>query len=124
MTLDDASTEIGHRTDRVCLYFSFAVLYHYVAVLVIGIGNGKGILGKSVKESFLGVTVVLEGMYLEIDGREVGVQFIGKFNVSNLLAVYGAAVMLGKSPEDVLEVFYKENKDRIENIVAIIEDAK
>ena len=28
-----------------------------------------------------------EGMYLEIDGREVGVQFIGKFNVSNLLAV-------------------------------------
>lgn len=45
-----------------------------------------------------------EGMYLEIDGREVGVQFIGKFNVSNLLAVYGAAVMLGKKPEDVLVV--------------------
>ena len=45
-----------------------------------------------------------EGMYLEIDGREVGVQFIGKFNVSNLLAVYGAAVMLGEKPEDVLVV--------------------
>jgi UDP-N-acetylmuramoyl-L-alanyl-D-glutamate--2,6-diaminopimelate ligase len=45
-----------------------------------------------------------EGMYLEIDGREVGVQFIGKFNVSNLLAVYGAAVMLGKQPEDILLV--------------------
>ncbi len=44
------------------------------------------------------------GMYLEIDGREVGVQFIGKFNVSNLLAVYGAAVMLGKEPEDILVV--------------------
>ena len=43
-----------------------------------------------------------EGMYLDIDGREVGVQFIGKFNVSNLLAVYGAAVMLGKAPEDIL----------------------
>lgn len=43
-----------------------------------------------------------EGMYLEIDGHEVGVQFIGKFNVSNLLAVYGAAIMLGKEPEDVL----------------------
>ena len=42
------------------------------------------------------------GMYLEVDGREVGVQFIGKFNVSNLLAVYGAAVMLGQKPEDVL----------------------
>ena len=45
-----------------------------------------------------------EGMYLEIDGREVGVQFIGKFNVSNLLAVYGTAVMLGQKPEDVLVV--------------------
>ena len=43
-----------------------------------------------------------EGMYLEVNGKEVGVQFIGKFNVSNLLAVYGAAVMLGKDPEDVL----------------------
>ena len=45
-----------------------------------------------------------EGMHLEIDGREVGVQFIGKFNVSNLLCVYGAAVMLGKQPEDILVV--------------------
>ena len=45
-----------------------------------------------------------EGMYLEINGQEVGVQFIGKFNVSNLLAVYGAAVMLGKKPEDILVV--------------------
>jgi len=45
-----------------------------------------------------------EGMYLEIDGREVGVQFIGKFNVSNLLAVYGAAVMLGKKPADILVI--------------------
>ena len=45
-----------------------------------------------------------EGMYLEINGREVGVQFIGKFNVSNLLCVYGAAVMLGKQPEDVLVI--------------------
>jgi UDP-N-acetylmuramoyl-L-alanyl-D-glutamate--2,6-diaminopimelate ligase len=34
----------------------------------------------------------------------VGVQFIGKFNVSNLLCVYAAAVMLGQQPEDVLVV--------------------
>ena len=45
-----------------------------------------------------------EGMYLDMDGHEVGVQFIGKFNVSNLLAVYGAAVMLGQKPEEVLLV--------------------
>lgn len=43
-----------------------------------------------------------EGMYLEIDGKEVGVHFIGKFNVSNLLAVYGTARMLGKSAEEIL----------------------
>ena len=45
-----------------------------------------------------------EGMYLDVDGREVGVQFIGKFNVSNLLAVYGAARMLGKERDDILVV--------------------
>lgn len=45
-----------------------------------------------------------EGMYLEIDGKEVGVQFIGKFNVSNLLAVYGTAKCLGKSTDDILLV--------------------
>ncbi|MGP1590668.1 MAG: UDP-N-acetylmuramoyl-L-alanyl-D-glutamate--2,6-diaminopimelate ligase [Prevotella sp.] len=43
-----------------------------------------------------------EGMYLEVDGREVGVRFIGKFNVSNLLAVYGASVMLQQQPENIL----------------------
>lgn len=42
------------------------------------------------------------GMYLNVDGNDVGVQFIGKFNVSNLLAVYGAARMLGKQPEEIL----------------------
>ena len=39
---------------------------------------------------------------LRLMGKEVGVQFIGKFNVSNLLAVYGAAIMLGKKPEEIL----------------------
>lgn len=45
-----------------------------------------------------------EGMYLDINGKEVSVTFIGKFNASNLLAVYGAACMLGKKPEEVLLV--------------------
>ncbi len=43
-----------------------------------------------------------EGMYLEMDGQEVGVQFVGKFNVSNLLAVYATAVLLGEEKMDVL----------------------
>lgn len=46
----------------------------------------------------------LEGMLLDIDGREVSVSFVGRFNVSNLLAVYGAAVMLGREPDEVLRV--------------------
>ncbi|MBQ0019590.1 MAG: UDP-N-acetylmuramoyl-L-alanyl-D-glutamate--2,6-diaminopimelate ligase [Bacteroidales bacterium] len=43
-----------------------------------------------------------EGMNLEMDGTEVFVQFVGRFNVSNLLAVYGAARMMGRSKEEVL----------------------
>lgn len=46
----------------------------------------------------------IEGMLLDIDSREVSVRFVGRFNVSNLLAVYGAAVMLGHTPEEVLRV--------------------
>lgn len=43
-----------------------------------------------------------EGMLLSINNVEVNVQFIGRFNASNLLAVYGAACLLGKKPEEVL----------------------
>ncbi|MBQ0048677.1 MAG: UDP-N-acetylmuramoyl-L-alanyl-D-glutamate--2,6-diaminopimelate ligase [Bacteroidales bacterium] len=43
-----------------------------------------------------------EGMALEIDGTEVFVQFVGRFNVSNLLAVYATARMMGRSKEEVL----------------------
>ena len=43
-----------------------------------------------------------EGMLLDINNREVNVQFVGRFNASNLLAVYGAACLLGKQPEEVL----------------------
>ena len=61
-----------------------------------------------------------EGMYLDINGKEVGVQFIGKFNVSNLLAVYGAAVMLGKKPEDILVILstLKSVNGRLEPILS------
>lgn len=45
-----------------------------------------------------------DGMLLEINKVEVFVQFIGKFNASNLLAVYGTACMLGKRPEEVLTI--------------------
>ena len=46
----------------------------------------------------------IEGMLLSIDGTEVSVSFVGRFNVSNLLAVYGAALQLGFDRQDVLRV--------------------
>lgn len=42
-----------------------------------------------------------EGTDLLINNHEVTVHFVGRFNAYNLLAVYGAAVALGKDPEDV-----------------------
>lgn len=51
--------------------------------------------GRILEESF-------EGMNLEMDGREVFVQFVGRFNVSNLLAVYATAVLLGVEPDEAL----------------------
>lgn len=50
---------------------------------------------KILEESF-------EGMELEMDGHDVFVQFIGRFNASNLLAIYGTAVMLGMEPQEAL----------------------
>ena len=44
----------------------------------------------------------LQGLQLEINGREVWFRLVGKFNASNLLAVYSAAVLLGEKEEEVL----------------------
>ena len=45
-----------------------------------------------------------DGMLIDINGREVFLRFIGRFNASNLLAVYGTACNLGKDPMEVLQV--------------------
>ena len=55
------------------------------------------IKGRIVEES-------IEGMLISIDGTEVSVAFVGRFIVSNLLAVYGAALMLGKERGEVLRI--------------------
>ena len=73
-----------------------------------------------------------EGMYLDIDGREVGVQFIGKFNVSNLLADYGVLSTL-KSVSGRLEpihtpegftaiVDYAHTPDALENVLNAVHE--
>ena len=45
-----------------------------------------------------------DGTEMSINGKEIVTQFVGKFNAYNLLAVYGAAVLLGQNPDEVLLV--------------------
>ena len=51
--------------------------------------------GRIIEETF-------DGMVLQMNDIEVSVPFIGRFNVSNLLAVFGTAVLLGCDEHDVL----------------------
>ena len=44
----------------------------------------------------------LDGMLLEFNNREFSTLLTGRFNISNLLAIYATAVELGKDPEEVL----------------------
>ena len=48
------------------------------------------------------ITNSIEGLEVEIDGRNVWFKLIGDFNAYNLLAVYGAAVLLEQNSEEVL----------------------
>ena len=43
-----------------------------------------------------------DGTLMLINDREINTQFVGKFNAYNLLAVYGASILLGKEPEEIL----------------------
>ena len=43
-----------------------------------------------------------DGMLLNMDGKETWTRFVGRFNASNLLAVYAAAVTLGQDKHEVL----------------------
>ena len=53
--------------------------------------------GKILEEGF-------DGMLLNIDGQEVFVPLVGRFNVSNLLCIYSAALCLGFDKLEVLRV--------------------
>ena len=44
----------------------------------------------------------LDGTSLELNGHQVEVGFTGRFNAYNLLSVYGASLLLGFDPEEVL----------------------
>ncbi|MDD2298712.1 MAG: UDP-N-acetylmuramoyl-L-alanyl-D-glutamate--2,6-diaminopimelate ligase [Fermentimonas sp.] len=45
-----------------------------------------------------------DGSEIEINGKALSVQFVGVFNVYNLLAVYGTAILLGLEEDEVLRI--------------------
>lgn len=44
----------------------------------------------------------IDGLQLELNGIPLHVRMVGKFNASNLLAIYGTAILLGEDEEQVL----------------------
>lgn len=46
----------------------------------------------------------MDGMQMNIDGHEVFMPFVGRFNASNVMAVYAAAVQLGIEPVRALTI--------------------
>lgn len=51
----------------------------------------------------------LDGMLLRIDGEELWVKFLGRFNAYNLLSVYGTARLLGANTDEVLQALSSLN---------------
>jgi UDP-N-acetylmuramoyl-L-alanyl-D-glutamate--2,6-diaminopimelate ligase len=45
----------------------------------------------------------MDGLLLEIDGKELHSRLVGDFNAYNLLAVYGTALLLGEEKEELLK---------------------
>lgn len=84
-----AVTNVDDRNGRVMVQNTKATVKTY------SLRSAADFKARVLEESF-------EGMCLDIDGREVSVPFIGRFNVSNLLAVYGAARCLGRRQEEIL----------------------
>lgn len=94
------------------------------------------------------VEMLFDGMLLRMDGNEVWVNFLGRFNACNLLAVYGAARLLGADKEETLRalsalrsvrgrfepvrstsgitaiVDYAHTPDALENVIATVNDIR
>ena len=64
--------------------------------ITYSIQNLSNIKGKIIENN-------LTGLVLEIDKMEIHFKLVGKFNAYNLLAVYGAAVLLGEDKQKILK---------------------
>lgn len=89
-----------------------------------------------------------DGMLLNINNQEVFVPLVGRFNVSNLLCIYGTALCLGFEPTEVLRILstlhavngrfetirspkgwtaivdYAHTPDAVENVIQTINEIK
>ncbi|MEG0788577.1 MAG: UDP-N-acetylmuramoyl-L-alanyl-D-glutamate--2,6-diaminopimelate ligase [Alistipes sp.] len=94
------------------------------------------------------VEMLFDGMQLRIEGQELWVKFLGRFNAYNLLSVYAAAMLLGADKDEVLEamsglhavsgrfeyiraangttaiVDYAHTPDALENVIQTIEEIR
>ena len=86
VALQYAGSEVCHLSYRVGLHLGLAVLHHYHAVLVVGVGDGKCRLGQAIKEGLLGVAVVFKGLVVvQMVAGEVGEYASGKLESANAL---------------------------------------
>lgn len=102
-----ALTNADDKNGKIMLQNTAAVKHSYS---LKNIGNFKGKV----------MDCGLFGLQMDVNGQEVWFKLIGKFNAYNLLAVYGAAVLLGENPELVLTVLseLKPPPGRFEQIMA------
>ena len=67
------------------------------------------------------VSDTIYGLQMEVDNQEIHFQLIGTFNAYNLLAIYGAAVLLGEDKNEVLVEMsaLKTAPGRFEQVVSL-----
>lgn len=130
-----ALTNIDDRNGEVMYQNSQAKKYTYSLM------SGADFKCKIIESGF-------EGMQLEANGDEVWVNFIGKFNAYNLMAVYGTATLLGFDKIEVLKamselypvdgrfeiirsaegvtaiVDYAHTPDALQNVISTINDIR
>ena len=94
------------------------------------------------------IEMLMDGMLLRLDGEEVWVKCIGRFNAYNMLTIYATALMLGQRKEEVLTaistlqsvsgrfeyiraadgttavVDYAHTPDALENVISTIEEIR
>lgn len=86
-----ALTDVDDKNGMVMLQNTKAKKYTY------SVNTLADFKGKIIEKHF-------DGTAIEINGRELQVQFVGVFNVYNLLAVYGATVLLGQDTDEAMLV--------------------